>query len=406
MRIIGKMDRRLVRALQGYFLAVILVALATWLKELAEPDIIPSDVPITYILAIVPTAVFFGFGPSILVCILSLLVYDYFFIPPIHHFDLSAVQNAPILVIFLIVGLLISYLASHLRKKNVEAVREIAARKQSETELVKYRDHLEELVTLRTNELEKVNSELTEDVAQRRKAEEALRKFASQVEAANKEMEAFSYSVSHDLRTPLRSLDGFAHMVLEDYEDKLDETGKDYLRRIKQSSEHMSGLIDDMLRLSRIGRADMCRNKVDLSAAAISIAEDLKHSAPNRQAEFKISPGIMADGDENLLSIALTNLLENAWKYTRNCPKTLIEMGEVQKDGKKEYFIKDNGTGFDMQYAARLFEPFQRLHSDKEYEGSGIGLAIVQRIIRRHEGEIRAESEPGKGATFYFTLGQ
>jgi len=242
------------------------------------------------------------------------------------------------------------------------------------------------------------------DLTEQRKAEESLHRYASELEAANKELEAFSYSVSHDLRTPLRTLDGFSAMVLEDYGDKLDEAGKDYLNKIRNASHNMSELIDAILKLTRISRAEMHQDEVDLSELAKSIAEVLRQSQLERQVEFVIEPDLIVKGDMALLRIALNNLLENAWKYTSKCPTTRIEIGSLIQNGEKVYFIKDNGIGFDMQYKDKLFQPFQRLHTGNEYQGTGIGLATVQRVIRRHNGSIWAESEVGKGTTFYFTL--
>jgi PAS domain S-box-containing protein len=243
-----------------------------------------------------------------------------------------------------------------------------------------------------------------QDITDRKAAEEDLRQRTAELEAANKELETFSYSVSHDLRAPLRTLDGFSEMVLEDYGDKLDEAGKDYLNRIRNASHTMSELIEAILKLSRISRAEIHGEKVNLSNITKSIADGLKQSQPLRQAEFIIEPDLIVKGDAALLRIALNNMLENAWKYTSKCSPTRIEFGINEKKGEKVYFIKDNGIGFDMQYKEKLFQPFQRLHTGNEYPGTGIGLATVQRVIKRHNGRIWAESEIGTGTTFYFTL--
>jgi light-regulated signal transduction histidine kinase (bacteriophytochrome) len=237
-----------------------------------------------------------------------------------------------------------------------------------------------------------------------RKQRDYLDKLVSDLEAANKELEAFAYSVSHDLKAPLRILDGFSEIVLQDYGDKLDKTGKDYLNSIRKSSQKMSQLINDMLKLSRISRAEMLNQDVNLSDMAQSIYNDLKSVQDDRQAEFIVTPGLVINGDRALLQILIQNLLDNSWKYTIKCPKTRIEVGAIEQNGKKTYFIQDNGIGFDMKYADKLFQPFQRLHGNQEYAGTGIGLAIVQRVIKRHGGHIWAQSETGKGATFYFTL--
>jgi PAS domain S-box-containing protein len=243
-----------------------------------------------------------------------------------------------------------------------------------------------------------------QDITDRKIAEEYLRQRTVELEAVNQELEAFSYSVSHDLRAPLRTLDGFSEMVLEDYGDKLDKAGKDYLNRIRNASHTMSELIEAILKLSRISRAEKHLEEVDLSDIAKSIVEGLTRNQPVRQAEFIIEPDLIVKGDAALLRVALNNLLENAWKYTSKCSTTRIEFGINEEKGEKVYFIKDNGIGFDMQYKDKLFQPFQRLHTGNEYPGTGIGLATVQRVIKRHNGRIWAESEISTGTTFYFTL--
>jgi K+-sensing histidine kinase KdpD len=397
---------RIFLSARGYLIAAVLVALATWLKYLAQPSIIPADVPILYIAAIVLTAAFFGLGPSIFVCIVSLLAYDFFFIPPLNRISLLDIQEAPIVFIFLLVGIMISYLSSNLRKKNLIAAKEISARKQSEAELVKYRDHLEDLVKQRTTDLEKANLELKGEISVRKKAEENLKRRTLELEVSNKELEAFSYSVSHDLRAPLRSMDGFSQALLEDYAGKLDDGGKQYLNYIRSSSQLMARLIDDILTLSRVARATVKFEEIDLSELATQAVIELKRVQPERHAEFKVAPGLKAAGDKILLKVVFDNLLGNALKFTGQRSQADIEFGAKNENGQPVYFVRDNGAGFDMKYADRLFKPFQRLHSPDEYPGTGIGLASVQRIIHRHGGRIWAESAPGKGAIFYFTLGQ
>jgi PAS domain S-box-containing protein len=225
-----------------------------------------------------------------------------------------------------------------------------------------------------------------------------------ELEQANKELEAFSYSVSHDLRAPLRSINGFSEALLEDYADQLDDTGKDYLHRVRAASQHMAQLIDDLLKLSRLTRAEMHYERVDLSALAQIVATELKETAPERVVEFVIAEGVVADGDAPLLRVVLENLLSNAWKFTGKHPRATIEFGVSQQEGQPVYFVRDDGAGFDMAYVNKLFVPFQRLHRSTEFEGTGIGLATVQRIIHRHGGSVWVEGEVGKGATFYFTL--
>ena len=254
-------------------------------------------------------------------------------------------------------------------------------------------------------------SSISRDITDRIEAEESIEKLnedlkhrALELEAANKELESFSYSVSHDLRAPLRAINGFAQALIEDCAGQLDEEGKSHLQRVCAASQHMGALIDDLLSLSRVTRKEMRRDKVDLSALASSIAAEIKQTQPQRSVEFVITPGLVAEGDISLLRVALRNLLENAWKFTAKQPHTRIEFGQAQDHGKPGYFVRDNGAGFDMAYSGKLFGAFQRLHSATEFEGTGIGLATVQRIIHRHGGRVWAEGIPERGATFYFTL--
>lgn len=253
------------------------------------------------------------------------------------------------------------------------------------------------------------------DVTDRRQAEEEVRRLnaeleqrvqarTAELEASNKELEAFSYSVSHDLRAPLRAIDGFSNAVLKHYVDSLDDRGQDYLRRIRAAAQRMAQLIDDILGLSRASRAEMHPQPVDLSTMASEILRDLQKSHPERRAEITVEPGLVVNADSHLLRIALDNLLGNAWKFTGQRDVARVEVGSLEQDGERVYFIRDNGAGFNPTYADKLFSPFQRLHGEDEFPGTGIGLALVQRIVRRHGGRIWAESIVGQGATFYFTL--
>ena len=222
--------------------------------------------------------------------------------------------------------------------------------------------------------------------------------------ATNKELEAFCYSVSHDLRAPLRSVDGFSKALVEDFGDKLDSQGKDYVRRVRRASQRMGQLINDLLSLSRITRSELHHEKVDLSEIAQKIVTELQEKESKRQVEVVIPKGIVVDGDARLLLIVMENLLYNAWKFTGKQPHARIEFGAKQNENKTVYFVNDDGTGFDMAYANKLFGTFQRLHAPAEFEGTGIGLATVQRIIHRHGGRIWAKGAVGQGATFYFTV--
>ncbi|MCK5558332.1 MAG: GHKL domain-containing protein, partial [Candidatus Hydrogenedentes bacterium] len=234
--------------------------------------------------------------------------------------------------------------------------------------------------------------------------EDRVAERTSVLRAVNRELEAFSYSVSHDLRAPLRSIDGFSQALIEDCAEQFDETGRDYLHRVRAASRRMGLLIDDLLRLSRFTSRELVRETVDLSSIAEDVIGDLRERSPGREVEVVIEPGIEARADPNLLRIALENLLENAWNFTSKRERALIEFGASQSDGEEVFFIKDNGEGFNMEYAGKLFGAFQRLHAPSEYEGTGIGLATVQRIVHRHGGRIWADAEIHKGATFFFTL--
>ena len=242
------------------------------------------------------------------------------------------------------------------------------------------------------------------DVTARKNADMELIQRSAALELANKELETFSYSVSHDLRAPLRSMDGFSLALMEDYNDKLDDTAKEYLQYIRSSSQLMGRLIDDILNLSRITRAEIHLDKVDMSELANEVVDELNRIQPDRKVEFLIAPKLEAYGDRNLLKLVMQNLLGNAFKFTGKQDHAIIEFGIANSGGEKAYFVRDNGIGFDMTYDDKLFKPFQRLHSAEEFPGTGVGLASVQRIINRLGGRVWAEGNPGHGAMFCFTL--
>jgi len=226
----------------------------------------------------------------------------------------------------------------------------------------------------------------------------------AQLQVARRELETFSYSVSHDLQAPLRHIDGFSRALMEDYRSALDPQAQEYLTRISQAADKMSHLIDSMLQLGRVGRAELDRQGIDLSVKVQVAALELKHREPQRQVEFEIQEGVKGDADPRLTRQLLEILIGNAWKFTSKTERARIRFGTAEKQGSKAYFVSDNGVGFDMAYAEKLFSVFHRLHRADEFEGSGVGLAIAQRIVARHGGKIWAESAPGAGATFYFTL--
>lgn len=243
-------------------------------------------------------------------------------------------------------------------------------------------------------ELKKLNEELEQRVKER----------TAELEWINKELAAFTYSVSHDLRAPLRSIEGFSKAVLEDHGSSLDEEGRNYLQRVVSASRRMSDLIDALLKLSRVTQQELHRERVDLSAMVEAYTRHLQEKDPHRQAEVIVAPDQFATGDAALLRIALENLLDNAWKFTGSNEMIWIEFGATSRGGKTVYYISDNGIGFEVKHVTKIFNAFQRLHSFDEYPGTGIGLSIIQRIIERHGGEIWAESKPGEGSVFYFTL--
>jgi PAS domain S-box-containing protein len=244
------------------------------------------------------------------------------------------------------------------------------------------------------DDVRRLNAELETRVLER----------TAQLEAANKELEAFSYSVAHDLRAPLRGIDGFSQVLIEDHAANLGPEGLEQLRSVREATRRMSQLIDDMLRLGRAARSDLQRQRVDLSRAARQLLDGLRRGAPGRSVELVIRDSIQVDGDERLLRIALENLLANAWKFTSKTERARIELGAFDNDAAQVVFVRDNGAGFDMQRARKLFTAFHRLHAVNEFEGTGVGLAIVQRINHRHGGRIWAEASVGDGATFYFIL--
>ena len=252
------------------------------------------------------------------------------------------------------------------------------------------------LATSVLEEVKKLNADLEHRVVERTR----------ELDAANKELEAFSYSISHDLRAPLRAIDGFSKAILDDYAEKLDQQACVYLQRVRAGIQKMSGLIDDLLSLSRISRGALRKEAINLTALARDVVAELQEGEPSRKVAVEIANGLTARGDPRLTTIVLTNLLGNAWKYTAKRPESQIAFGQENNGNETVFYVRDNGPGFDMAYADKLFAPFQRLHRNSEFEGTGIGLATVQRIVSRQGGRVWAKAAVNQGATFFFTLGE
>lgn len=287
-----------------------------------------------------------------------------------------------------------------LRQSDV-AQRELADRLRTRAE------RIEAEVYERAQEIAEANRRLQRADAELRLDRERLERFAEQLATANRELEAFSYSVSHDLRAPLRAIDGFAQALCEDLGEGLKDPAAGHLRRIRAAAHRMGRLIDDLIELSRVARAPMQSQEVDLTALSRAVVQDLAVAEPGRQVEVNVAEGLSGRGDPHLLRVVMDNLLGNAWKFTGRNPRARIDVGAAAgDDGVTAYFVRDDGAGFDMAYADKLFGPFQRLHGQAEYPGTGIGLATVQRIVHRHGGRVWAQAAPGAGATFRFTLGR
>jgi len=299
-----------------------------------------------------------GNGPCVLAILLSMALFDYFFVEPIYTFEISR-EDLPYFIIFVTWGVIVASFA--------------AVRRRVEDGLLQAR----------------------EDLAKR----------AAELEAANKELEAFSYSVSHDLRAPLRHVAGYAELLQRQCSAALDDKGRRYMAMILEASKRMGNLIDDLLGFSRIGRAEARKVAVNLDQLVREVISELKHDTKDREIAWTVGALPVCYGDRSMLKVALMNLLSNAVKFTRIRPRAKIEIGYAdRKDNQIELFVADNGAGFDIQYVNKLFGVFQRLHRADEFEGTGIGLATVQRIIHRHGGEVRAEGVVDQGATFYFSL--
>jgi PAS domain S-box-containing protein len=283
----------------------------------------------------------------------------------------------------------------------IGVIRDISERKRAELELARYREHLEDLVAERTKELEARNREISDLNAD---LEQRVEQRTAELRAANAELESFTYSVSHDLRAPLRAMSGLAQILADGYADRLGQAGRQRIDQIVDSARRMQDLIEGLLQLSHSTRGELQRVPVDLSALACRTLEEHAAAEPSRAVRWEIEEGLIAEGDPRMLEVLMQNLLGNAWKYTGRTPDALIRVHADHSASPLRYFVIDNGAGFNMAHAGQLFQPFRRLHSQSEFQGIGIGLATVQRIVHRHGGEIHVDATPGQGARFFFTL--
>ena len=294
----------------------------------------------------------------------------------------------------------------NLRQQLEEAQKTIALLQDELTEMNKGINGLNFELEQRIDELSRVNIELQREITKRIQAEEEIKSYAAKLENANKELETFAYSVSHDLRTPLRAIDGFSRILIEDFNEKLDDEGRRVLNVIRSNTVRMGQLIDDILSFSRLGRIEMNALDIDMEKLARSVVNELKPTVHDRNVELIIGTLPPSQGDKAMIRVVIVNLVNNAIKFTRPRTVARIEIGGRTENSENIYFVRDNGVGFDMNYQTKLFGVFQRLHSQDEFEGTGIGLALVKQVITRHGGRVWAEGKVDEGAVIHFTLPQ
>ena len=363
------------------------VTLVLWRLQVSE---IQRIAPFLFLFAVLASAWIGGYVAGIASVLFSAVINVLF---TKRNFDPSQIESYRI-ALLLLISCAVSWIESH--RRHIES-------------------DLRAGVEQKTAELKAAVENLEREVRERKTAEEEVRRLnhllerrvderTRQLEVSNMELESFSYSVSHDLRAPLRSIDGFSRILLGACDAKFDDEDRALFQRVLAAAGRMNELIDDLLNLSRVTRTSMTSEEVDLSSLATRVANSLRSEHPESKAEFVIEPGITASCDSHLVEVVLQNLLENAWKFSAQSPSPWIEFGSTSVSRERVLYVRDNGAGFDPAYKGKLFVPFQRLHRQEEFPGTGIGLATVSRIVHRHGGWITAESQPGKGATFFFTL--